>query len=65
MMNKNCMGGFLLILAMSFVLATKDNPWIESHLEAVKKERNQRITDFLKHISVVGAAFILIGDGGK
>lgn len=61
-MNSRKLGGFLLIIAMAFVLATKDNPWIESNVISIQKDKNQRLMDFLKNLSVVGAALLVMTD---
>ena len=64
LLNRKIIGSIFLIIAMAFILVTKDNPWIESNMTSIQKEKNQRLWDFLKHISVVGAAFLLMGDKG-
>ena len=61
-LNWRKLGGFLLIIAMTFVLATKDNPWIESNVISIEKEKNQRFMDFLKNLSVIGAALLIMAD---
>lgn len=63
--NQRKLGGFLMIIAMVFILMTKDNPFIVSHLKSINKEKNQRAIDFLKHISLVGAALLLLGSGKR
>ena len=57
--NKRKVGALLLFIALAFVLATKDNPFIKSNLKSIQNEQNQRTMDFIKHISLLGAAFLL------
>ena len=52
----------MLIIATIFVLAKKDNPWLDSNLKSIKSEAGQRQFDFLKNLSVIGAALILLSD---
>jgi uncharacterized membrane protein YphA (DoxX/SURF4 family) len=58
--NQSKQGGFLLILALLFILATKDNPFLQSNLKSIKNEQGQRTFDFIKHLSAIGASLILI-----
>lgn len=58
--NQKKEGALLLILATLFVLATKDNPFLESNLKSIKSEAGQRQFDFLKHLSVLGSALLLL-----
>lgn len=46
--------------AISFVLMTKDNPWLISNLKSIKLEQGQRNKDFIKHASVIGGVLLLL-----
>eukprot|EP00349_Pseudokeronopsis_sp_Brazil_P003047 CAMPEP_0202957556 /NCGR_PEP_ID=MMETSP1396-20130829/1923_1 /ASSEMBLY_ACC=CAM_ASM_000872 /TAXON_ID= /ORGANISM="Pseudokeronopsis sp., Strain Brazil" /LENGTH=138 /DNA_ID=CAMNT_0049675083 /DNA_START=1 /DNA_END=417 /DNA_ORIENTATION=- len=56
------LGAIFLILATLFVLATRDNPFIESNLKSVQMEQEQRQLDFVKHLGLIGGALILLGE---
>lgn len=58
--NQKKEGAVLLIMATWFVLATKDNPFLDSNLKSIKSESSQRQFDFLKHLSVLGSALLLL-----
>lgn len=63
LINKGKMGkigALLLVLAVSFVLATKDNPFLSSNLKSIKNDQGQRNLDFMKHISCLGAALLML-----
>jgi hypothetical protein len=62
----NCkkLGAFTLILAVSFILATKDNPYLHSIMKSIQKEKQEKLTSILKHLSLIGAAFLLMADRG-
>ncbi len=59
--NKRCMGGFLLAIAVIVLLIIKDNPWVRhSEMKTVKRERNEKINDFLKNLSILGSAILIM-----
>ena len=50
---------------MIFILLVKDFPWLRhSALKTTTKERNEKLTDFLKNLSMLGAALLLMADRG-
>ena len=65
LMNRKCSGSFLLTVAVAFILIVKDLPWLRhSALKSTTKERNERLVDLLKNLSLLGAAFLLMADRG-
>lgn len=66
MLNFKCLGSFLLTIAVSFIIIVKDLPWIRhSTLKTYSKERNDRLIDLLKNLSMLGAAFLIMADKGN
>ena len=48
LMNKRCLGSFLLILSISVIIVLKDNPWKRHNtLKTKQREINERFNDFL------------------
>jgi hypothetical protein len=61
--NQRTLGAITLIFAVGMVLATKDNPFMQSNLKSIYRESEQRSLDFIKHLSALGAALLLlVGD---
>ena len=58
--NKKKTGACILLFAIFFVLCTKDNPFLTSNLKSIQNEKGQRMKDFIKHISVVGAVLLML-----
>lgn len=66
LMNRKCTGSLLLSAAVIFILVVKDYPWLRhSMMKSAVRERNERIVDFLKNISLLGAACLLMTDRGS
>jgi hypothetical protein len=64
-LNRRCTGSLLLVVAVSFIIAVKDLPWLRhSALKTTSKERNDKLTDFLKNLALLGAALLLMADRG-
>ncbi len=60
-LNKRCLGSFLLIFGISVMIALKDNPWRRHNtLKTKQREINERFNDFLQQVSLLGAGFILM-----
>ncbi len=61
LLNRRCLGSLLLVIAVSFILIVKDNPWIKhSSMKTVNKEVNEKFNDFVRNLSLLGSAFILM-----
>ena len=59
------LSGFLLLLAALFMMATKDNYWIESDVAVIKREKQFRLENFCRDVSLIGAAIMFMaGYGG-
>ena len=65
MLNKRCVGGSLLILAVALIIVVKDNPWRRhSSMKTKAREINERTGDFLKNLSLIGSAMIMMWHKG-
>ena len=60
LVNKRGQGAWLLFIALTFVLLTKDNPFLQSNLKSIKSEQGQRNKDFVKHLSVLGVGLMML-----
>ena len=62
-----CTGAFFLMLGVLFLVIIKDNPWMRhSTLRTTQAERNEKLVDFMKSLSLIGASILLMADkGGK
>ena len=65
LINQRRLGAVFLIVAASFILLTKDNVYLRTGTKVNQADYNQRVVDFFKHLSLIGAALILIDNGGK
>jgi hypothetical protein len=69
LVNRKCTGGLLLFLGVAFIVMIKDYPWLRHNaLKTASKERNEKISDFLKNLSMLGASILLMlyrGDSTK
>lgn len=62
-LNLKCCGSMLLAVAVVGLVAIKDYPWLRhSSMKSTLRERNERFIDFLKNISMLGAAILLMAD---
>ena len=63
LINRKCTGGLLLFLGVIFLVIIKDLPWLRhSSLKTIHKERNERLTDLLKNLSILGSSILLMSD---
>ena len=66
LMNKRCMGGSLLVLAVALIIVVKDNPWKRHSTQKTKnKEFNEKMNDFLRNISLIGSALVMMWHKGS
>lgn len=66
LLNVKCFGSFLLTLAVFGLIGIKDYPWLRhSSMKSTLRERNDKFIDFLKNVSMLGAAFLLMADKSK
>ena len=52
-------GAFLVILAMMFMMATQDNPWIKELIKPKPKNMKIRWNDITRHLAVIGACLYM------
>ena len=64
MSNSKGTGGFAMFVAVLFILLTKDNPFL-TNSKSLQREQYQRTIDCLKHLSLVGISFLLMGGGRR
>ena len=57
----------LLLVACLFMMATRDNAWIQSDVSAIKREGKDlaRHELFCRDVSLIGVALILLGGMGS
>ena len=64
--SQKAVAGLLLFVAALFMMATKDNYWIESDVAVIKREKQFRLENFCRDVSLVGAAIMFMaGYGGQ
>jgi hypothetical protein len=54
-LNKRVAGGFLVLLAFTFLLLTQDNPMLIEHIKPKPRMATIRMDDLARHVSVMGA----------
>ena len=62
--GRKALGGIALIIVALFMMATKDNYWIVSDVSVIKREKAQRLENFCRDVSLIGAAIMFIGGYG-
>ena len=61
LINRKCLGSLLLVIAVSFILIVKDNPWIRhSAMKTVNKEVKEKFNDFVNNLTLLGSALIIM-----
>lgn len=53
-----------MLIAVLFIIATKDNPFIHSNMKTIQKERSEKVNDLLRNFILVGASIMLLLDRG-
>ena len=65
LLNRKCTGSLFLVAAVTFIFIVKDLPWLRhSTLKSTRLERNEKLIDILKNLSMLGAAILLMTDKG-
>jgi len=59
-LNKRVMGGVVCMLAISFMLATQDNPMLLPYIKPAPKNNNIRLDDLTRHVSLMGAILYMM-----
>ena len=59
-LNKRVMGGIVCMLAISFMLATQDNPMLLPYIKPAPKNNNIRLDDLTRHVSLMGAILYMM-----
>jgi len=59
-LNKRVFGGFLVLLAFTFLLLTQDNPMLIEYIKPKPRIANIRMDDLARHVSVMGAIFYVM-----
>ena len=62
--NRQILGPLFLLIVMAFLLATTDNPYLYDHVKPTMKNKNYKFSDLFRHLSLVGAAFLIMMDRG-
>lgn len=53
-------GPIILIFEMEFIMVLQDNPFIIDHIKPVPKNKNYKLGDLTRHLSVIGVAILLM-----
>ena len=59
-LNKRVVGCLFALLAISFMIATQDNPMLIEYLNPKPKGKTIRYDDLARHISLMGAVFFFM-----
>ena len=60
LINFRKFGGMICILAISFMLATQDNPLLLEHIKPKPKVMKIQLGDLARHISLIGALIYMM-----
>ena len=60
-LGQDVLASLLLIIAVGFMAASKDNFWMESDVSAIKREKGTRLERISRDVSVLGVAVMLMG----
>ena len=64
LLGRKAFGGVLVIIVSLFMMASKDNFKLVSSVAAIEREKPMRLENFLRDVSLIGAALVLIGGLG-
>ena len=63
-LGRKTFGAICLILVTIFMMVSKDNPRLESNVAAINREKPMRLENFFRDLSMIGAAFMILGGMG-
>ena len=58
--NKRMIGGVVCLVAITFLLATQDNPMLIEHIKPKPKSKTIRFDDLARHLSLIGAILYMM-----
>ena len=61
LMNRRCLGSLLLVIAVTFILIVKDNPWLRHNsMKSSQKEVKEKFNNFVENLGLLGSALLLM-----
>ena len=64
-LRKNLMAGIIFVFAVAFFAATKDNHWIVSDVQAIKREKKDRLENMCRDLSLFGVCLMMLTGFGQ
>ena len=64
-LRKNAMAGIIFVFAVLFFAATKDNHWIVSDVQAIKREKKDRLENMCRDLSLFGVCLMMLSGFGQ
>ena len=59
--NRRCLGSLLLVIAVTFILIVKDNPWLRHNsMKSSQKEVKEKFYNFVENLGLLGSALLLM-----
>ena len=65
MLRQNALAGIIFVFAVLFFAATKDNHWIESDVQAIKREKKDRLENMCRDLSLFGVCLMMLSGFGQ
>ena len=59
------MAGIIFAIAVVFFAATKDNHWIVSDVQAIKREKKDRLENMCRDLSLFGVCLMMLSGFGQ
>ena len=60
MINLRKAGGVAIMIVLTFMILTQDNPIIKSYIKPKPKNTNLRINDLARHLSLMGTCLFML-----
>jgi len=64
MLRQNALAGIIFAVAVVFFAATKDNHWIVSDVQAIKREKKDRLENICRDLSLFGVCLMMLSGFG-
>ena len=59
--NRRFFGSLLLVIAVTFILIVKDNPWLRHNsMKSSQKEVKEKFNNFVENLGLLGSALLLM-----
>ena len=60
LINMRKAGGVAIMVAITFMILTQDNPMIKSYIKPKPKNTNLRVNDLMRHLSLMGTCLFML-----